>query len=643
LADIFLSYAREDREIAAKAARCLESHGLTVWWDTNIQGGAEFAGEIARELAASRAVIVLWSQRSILSEWVRDEASEARQTGKLVPARIDDAMPPLGFRQRQAIDLSKWNGDSAAPAFEGLVASARTIMGTPAPPAERPKAKPRPRFGRAPLFAAIGAVAVAAVVAATVFLRAPTPNGGVLVEAARPLTEDAAAFAEGFSAALLRDFTEANVDASATSKRPEFKVRSSVGVESGKFVVDVSAETAKGRALWSQRYRQDATEAGPFQEFAASRGAGAITCALRKRKSAHARLDDAQFGLLLAYCTAWGSDDLPARYAAALKLVEAAPGLALAHAELAASAGPMSMSARSDTERLKYRDQSRLAAEKALEIDPEHGLAHTVLGHAWRTRGDTVKAMEHWEKGLEFDPGEPGPYMTMEWQLTEVGRVDAAIDIIQRAMGRFPDDAYFPNALARSYSAKGWTEEALKAAELARAIDPASAAHSSFVLFDEIFTGSVEDGRKMLPEAAAARRIGEAEVPCFERFLDARAAKSAAERATAIAAMKAVCRGRKFQAQMFAALGEADEAFVHLNAYYDAPDWRSRTVLYGREVQGLRADPRFWALAAKLDLVRYWMTSGRWPDFCADTQAPVDCKRLAQEASIVAASVQASK
>ena len=44
-----------------------------------------------------RVVVVLWSAVSQASQWVRDEASQARDEKKLIPVRIDGARPPLGF------------------------------------------------------------------------------------------------------------------------------------------------------------------------------------------------------------------------------------------------------------------------------------------------------------------------------------------------------------------------------------------------------------------------------------------------------------------------------------------------------------------------------------------------------------------
>lgn len=104
---LFLSYARADQARAAALARSLEAAGYRVWWDALIEGGQAFARSIEDALNAADAVLVLWSQSSIHSDWVRDEAALARDRHRLVPLSLDGSLPPLGFRQYQSIDLSR--------------------------------------------------------------------------------------------------------------------------------------------------------------------------------------------------------------------------------------------------------------------------------------------------------------------------------------------------------------------------------------------------------------------------------------------------------------------------------------------------------------------------------------------------------
>jgi TolB-like protein/Flp pilus assembly protein TadD len=104
-------------------AASLEASGLTVWWDRNISGGAEFSQQIETELEAAAHVIVAWSGNSLTSHWVRDEAELARERAKLVPLSIDGSAPPLGFRQLHALNFDGWTGDTSAPCYVDLLSS----------------------------------------------------------------------------------------------------------------------------------------------------------------------------------------------------------------------------------------------------------------------------------------------------------------------------------------------------------------------------------------------------------------------------------------------------------------------------------------------------------------------------------------
>ncbi|MGH3429342.1 MAG: hypothetical protein ACRDQZ_17550, partial [Mycobacteriales bacterium] len=49
----------------------------------------------------------------------------------------------------------------------------------------------------------------------------------------------------------------------------------------------------------------------------------------------------------------------------------------------------------------------------------------------------------------------------------------------------------------------------------------------------------------------------------------------------------------------------------------------------------LRRDRRFWPLAARAGLVRYWLTTGKWPDFCRDPSYPLNCRAEARRVAAI--------
>lgn len=170
MADVFISYAREDRDLAARLAAALEARGHSVWWDRYIQVGHTFDEVIERELDGARCVIVLWSAASIASEWVRNEAAHALERQVLLPVRIADVRPPLEFRRRQTVDLIGWRGDGDDPGFLAVAAAIDGLMGVAASPAGREQAKPRnDRSGlpKTAIWGVLGVVVLGAVLSAS--------------------------------------------------------------------------------------------------------------------------------------------------------------------------------------------------------------------------------------------------------------------------------------------------------------------------------------------------------------------------------------------------------------------------------------------------------------------------------------------
>lgn len=105
MADIFLSYAREDRSTAEQLVGLLERNGWSVFWDREIPPGSTWREHIGTELDAARVVVVLWSSMANTSKWVIDEADHASRRNALLPVLIESVEQPMGFRQLQAVNL----------------------------------------------------------------------------------------------------------------------------------------------------------------------------------------------------------------------------------------------------------------------------------------------------------------------------------------------------------------------------------------------------------------------------------------------------------------------------------------------------------------------------------------------------------
>ena len=100
MADIFISYSKADHALALKLSSFLEAEGWSVWWDKSLAAADLYRDEIMKQLAAARAVIAIWTENSIKSDWVRAEAGTAKKEGKLIPVKTADvayADIPLPF------------------------------------------------------------------------------------------------------------------------------------------------------------------------------------------------------------------------------------------------------------------------------------------------------------------------------------------------------------------------------------------------------------------------------------------------------------------------------------------------------------------------------------------------------------------
>ena len=167
MADVFLSYARLEAREAKRIAGEVRSIGFSVWFDEKLPAHRAYSDVIEEELEAARAVVVLWSSESVRSQWVRSEANRARETGRLVQVRFDDARLPMPFDQIQCADLSGWTGDPNGEAWRIVVDSIAALVGEKEANAQRlPRSKPPRPFAISRRFVLLGGGAVAACAAA---------------------------------------------------------------------------------------------------------------------------------------------------------------------------------------------------------------------------------------------------------------------------------------------------------------------------------------------------------------------------------------------------------------------------------------------------------------------------------------------
>ena len=144
MADVFISYKRENRAVAEAIDNALRASGYSTWWDTSLIAGEHFNGAIERELAAARCVLVLWTEASHASQWVQAEAIEGFNRQLLVAARLDEVALKYPFGIVQTADLRGYQPGAAHEGIEQIIEGVSAKVGR-APAAAAPIAASIPK------------------------------------------------------------------------------------------------------------------------------------------------------------------------------------------------------------------------------------------------------------------------------------------------------------------------------------------------------------------------------------------------------------------------------------------------------------------------------------------------------------------
>ncbi|HEV2365118.1 MAG TPA: TIR domain-containing protein [Caulobacteraceae bacterium] len=198
MSDIFISYARSTATQAQTVAEALRALGYQVWLDDQLPAHRAYADVIQERLKAAKAVVVIWSADAAKSEWVRSEASVAREAGTLVQSTVDKSPLPMPFDQIECADLRGWTCRADSPGWRKVVESVTDLVGKApdhhaAPVASQRRSAPASPWVRAATGATIVVVAIASLLVWGPLRPAPValgPMRSVAILPVRNLTDD---------------------------------------------------------------------------------------------------------------------------------------------------------------------------------------------------------------------------------------------------------------------------------------------------------------------------------------------------------------------------------------------------------------------------------------------------------------------
>ena len=459
MSQIFLSYNREDQDRAQLFAEGFTRAGLSVWWDTALRSGEAYDEVTEAALRGAKAVVVLWSPRSVQSRWVRSEATLADRNKTLVPAMIEACDRPIMFELTQTAELAHWQGEDTDRIWKGFVADVRRFVDRDTAESALPSAVPlapapappkRGKHGDAPSLAVLPFAN-----------RSGTSEDDVF---AVGMVEDIIdALSQGVnlkvitSSATARYRTGALPDLHAMAHDLGVRYVMEGNVRRAGQLLRVTAQLVEaegGAILWTQKFERPLSELADLQE----------DLVLEVAAHLHSQVERIEMARVLkkpSDLTAWeavtrasasyrniNGETLLQALTEAQKAVEIAPDYGIAHAMLADAAATIYMWMMPDdpaevkrirgyidaalqldpdnavvlahvSEAYNYigRPADGLSlAQRAAQISPSCGLAHYSAGVAANLLGRVDEARQHFETELRVAPGSHTLFASYIWR-----------------------------------------------------------------------------------------------------------------------------------------------------------------------------------------------------------------------------------
>jgi TolB-like protein/Tfp pilus assembly protein PilF len=475
--DIFLSYNREDQARAKVFAEAFERQGLKVWWDVGLRTGEAYDEVTETALRTAKAVVVLWSKKSVQSRWVRAEATLADRNKTLVPCMIEPCERPIMFELTQTAELSHWQGEAGDQAWAAFLADVKRFVQKDAPPPSvvpAAQAPPVSKTGGPPTLAVLPFNNRSGLSEDEVFadgmvedIIAALSHGASAVRvlasnATAPYRKGLTDLAETGRKLGARYMLEGNVRRAGASLRVTTQL--------------VEAETSN--ILWTAKFDRPLAELADLQEELVAEVAGHLGGQVQRVEMERALKKPGDI-------TAWealmrshsatarlGPESMLFTLAEQRKAVAIAPDYAAAHSALAVTLSSMLFWHGYDE---AIRREILVHTQRALDLQPNN--PNVLAGAAWGYVGvgRYADALTWATRAKDLNPNFPLIHTTLGFVATYQGRFDDALAAFEAAARVAPHGlSAFHDTFLQSTAAlfAGHTEQAIAAVDRAIQLNP---------------------------------------------------------------------------------------------------------------------------------------------------------------------------
>ena len=410
----------------------------------------------------AEAVVVLWSEASVGSAWVKDEAGEGRDSGRLVPVSIGSAKPPLGFRQFQTIDLGAWDGHGQPQALDELLDGIGRTCGSDArqeKPSASESAKPR----------ITASICVLPFVNMSGEPEQEYFSDGISEDITTDLSKVSALEVVARNTAFSFKGQNPNVQEVAKQLAVSHVLEGSVRKAGGRIRINAQLiDGITGKHLWADRYDRDLTDIFEIQDEISKAIVDALKVKLLpQEKTAIENRGTSSvdaYNLYLMARQQWinGSVGDLRRDESIIRLCRQATALDPEYAQ----AWALMALAQVELRFVHGQDEDALAAaERALEIDPALPEAHCIKARYLEEEGKADEAEKQIRTALKLNPESWEVNREAARMLFRHGHLRELIPFFEKATSLMDSDWHNPTLLVSIYEFLGDEAQARRAAQ----------------------------------------------------------------------------------------------------------------------------------------------------------------------------------
>lgn len=492
MADIFVSYARDDKDKVAPLVKALEGQGWSVWWDPEITPGDDFEALISQELGNARSVIVVWTPNSVGSRWVKGEARDAADRGVLAPVRFGNATLPIDFRAIHTTDLDAWIDDQGDESFSSLCKSLSVKMAksskSEASSSANNDARPNISICVLPFFNMSGDP------------EQEYFSDGVTEDIITDLSKVAALSVVSRNTAF--SFKGETIDVPAVAKKTKVShvLEGSVRKAGNRVRITAQLVDAINDAhLWADRFDRDLDDIFALQDEISEAVVAALKLtllpeekkALERRSTTNS--DAYKLYLMARQFSVMGNErhqEIIIRLCK--RAVELDPTYAQPWATLAIAQWDMHRRSASE-------DDGRSAAQRAIELDPNLADAHAALGAAYQGTGNYAEGLDACMKAIQLDPSAYEGNRVAGMCCLAMSRYDEAIQYFETASNSVKTEFVAASFVIQCYEATG------------DAAGERRAARKALERIEKVIAVEPDHGRALGYGAGCLAKLGESE------------------------------------------------------------------------------------------------------------------------------------